>query len=426
MPQQSVDDMLAQAAKQYKGPQGNAAASTTQTAPNEDWKLWQTSEQGAQATPGVLDRVQSQLQDIMAPSPDSEGGFERFAHGFMRSSLNTLEHPLDTLGSAVKESLPLMPLIHDLRGRDDLAPYINSPHPAIDFAADQAGGIGGGTVLGVGSGAALEGGLKGGGALKNIIRPSPSPTVVSPAEMASRRLAQAVMPPTRDATSFINAAPLEVPSILQHAQESGNPLNTQLEFVKAAEAHAQQVRDFYENQVLKPNDKLVKTTGSGFGSRMGEGPDTYAKLSEIDKRIADINNQLSSSYGKLNPGDTREALASKTSLENEAARLRDILHYNLSRAIGISPEQIADLRQRVGRSYELANDTNAAVTSRMQGEGRAAQRPLHLSQLPARFLQTLSGGPNVIADRAFQRAIKAFPGEPQPLSSPKDLMPRDK
>ena len=262
-------------------------------------------------------------------------------------------------------------------------------------------------------GAAFGGGIKGAAKVSDILRPTSSPDIVMPGEMAARKLSAAVLPATKVASSFIKAAPDEVPNILAHAKETGNPLKTQLEFSKAAEGNAQNARNFYENQVLKPNDKMVRTSGTGFGRQTGEGPDTYASLTDIDKRIVDINKQLDKPT--LNADDARKALATKTDLQTEAGKLRDLLHTHLSQATGIAPEDIANLRERVGRSYELAHDTDAAVTARMQAAGKADQGPLHLSQIPGRMLEAVWGGPVAIADRQFQRAVRNFPGEAQPL-----------
>lgn len=250
---------------------------------------------------------------------------------------------------------------------------------------------------------------------KQWARPTSSPSVVPRSEMAARNLAAAVLPATKDASNFIQAAQQEVPNVLDYAKRTQNPLNTQLEFSKAAHGYAQEVRDVYEGDVLGPSEKKsVKTTGTGFGRQNAEGPDTYATLGEIDKRIGDINKQLDAPA--MNADDARRALSSKTQLQAEASALRDILHKNLSEATGLTPEQVADLRQRVGRSYELANDTDAAVTQRMQAVGKAEQAPLVPSQmLSSAWNKFVVGGRVSIADRAFQRAIRNFPGQSEPL-----------
>ena len=318
-------------------------------------------------------------------------------------------HPIQAAKGIARSEMGSEPMAEQVAG------YTQSKHPLADITGDLAGGAALSGLMGAaGEGAEAAGGIKG------YLRPTSSPEIVPPAEMAARNLAQAVIPPAKDATPFIKAAPLEVPNIADYARRTygrptDKPFNTQLEFSKAAQGSAQEARNLYENQVLGPNDKTVKTTGTGFGRRTGESPETFAKLSDIDKRIVQINKELSPAYGKLNVGDTREALAGRTALEHEVNSLTDILHRNLSQATGIPPEDIANLRQRVGRSFELANDTNAAVTSRMQGEGRTKLADLKMSNIPARLLETIRGGPTAISDRAFQRAIKNYPGEAQPL-----------
>jgi hypothetical protein len=249
---------------------------------------------------------------------------------------------------------------------------------------------------------------------KSYLRPTPSESVVPAPEMASRRLAQAVLPRGKDAASFIKAAPEEVPNILAHAKETGNPLNTQLEFSKAAQGHAQNVRDFYENQILKPNDREVSVPAN-YGGEKANREGNSARLSDIDRRVVQINKELSGAYKKGSADDVRSSLASKADLESERDKLTGILHNELAKSTGLDPLDIAGIRQRVGRAYELGNDVESAVIGRMQGEGKADQGPFHLSQIPAKAIETIRGGPTAIADRAFQRSIRNFPGEPQPL-----------
>lgn len=319
------------------------------------------------------------------------------------------------IGTSVLDASPVGSFIpgSDQRLRDTLS---STGHDLAIAPAETAGRLTGPAIALHGAQSAIEGA---GSGIQSALRPESSPGVVSPAEMASRKLSAAVLPATKDASNFIKAAPLEVPNIREYAARTGNPMKTQLEFSKAAQGSAGEARDYYENKILKPNDKLVDTTGTGFGDRSGEGPRASAKLSDIDKRVVEINKQLDKP--SLNSDDARRALASKADLQAEASKLRDILHSNLSKATGLQPEDIQNLRQRVGRSYELGNDTDAAVTARMQAEGKTDQGPLAIHQIPAKLLETIRGGPTAIADRQFQRAIKNFPGQPQPLPTIRNL-----
>jgi len=337
------------------------------------------------------------------------------------AGLNALTHPEQLVTSAVMSSPPVQAytaardFVKHLQGQPN-ATDEQAKHPVqnllqnVESAAGTAGAMGLPEAIDTGMGSVSNGVQM----AKNWMRPPTSPSVVPRNEFAARQLSAAVLPAGKDAANFINAAKEEVPNILDYAKQTGNPLNTQLEFSKAAQGYAQQVRGVYENNVLGPSaNKLVRTTGTGYGQRMGEGPDTYATLGDIDKRITALNTQLDAPT--LNADDARRALATKSELKAEAAGLRDILHKNLSETTGLTPDQIANLRQRVGRSYELANDTDAAVTARMQSVGKADLKPVKFSELPSQAYQYVQGGPVPIADRAFQRAIKNFPGQSQPL-----------
>jgi hypothetical protein len=331
-------------------------------------------------------------------------------------ALGAILHPLDTAGSVIQGTVHLAQagLGNPIPAAQDAIPAVQSvmqqPGQAIPAAIGQAAVLGGaGELASPVIGAAGDTAQR----VKSYMRPASSPSIVPRTEMAARQLAANILPADKDAPDFIKAAQQEVPNILDYAKRTGNPLNTQLEFSKAAQGYAQEVRGLYEDKVLGPNDKLVDTTGTGFGDRSGEGPATTAKLSDIDQRVIEINKQLDKP--SLNADDARRALASKTDLQAEASRLRDILHQSLADATGLQPQDIADLRQRVGRSYELANDTDAAVTKRMQAAGKADQAPLKVSQIPGQALNVVRGGPVPIADRAFQKIISNFPGESQPL-----------
>ena len=408
MGQAAQPDPFVEAAKDFHP---SAPVTPDASDASEDWKLWQPQSGGNTPPGGLLDALKENWRSNTEPLP-SDGTLGTAVHNIGGRAAKTFTapflHPMETIKGMV--DIPTSGGISLIKSGIDRAREFGQDYSKDKpLAFENLAGDAAGTVLQGGLMSAGEAGING---ARNF-RPTPSPDIVPPTEMAARKLSQAVLPATKDASNFIKAAPLEVPNILESAKQAGNPLRTQLEFSKAAQSHANNIRDFYKNQILGPNDKMVKTSGTGFGRQQGEGPDTYASLSDIDKRITALNKQLDAP--SLNADDARRALASKGDLEREAGGLRKILHDNLSQATGMTPEQVADVRQRAGRSYELANDTNAAVTGRMQAEGKTDLGPIHLSQIPSQLLERLRGGPTAIADRQFQRAIKNYPGEAQPL-----------
>lgn len=398
-------------------------ASSTQSRPQIDPATGERVPQSAVGTvippppttpqPSIWAQIKSNWQSNTQPQDTGHPLIDAVHNIGGRAAQNLVSpvlHPIDTakglLGTMTQS--PWLTALQATKG------YMDSGHPLENVAGDTIGSLLQGGLIGAGT-AASPGVGRGLDNFRQWARPISSEGIVPPTETAARRLTQTIIPANKDATSFIAAAQSEVPNIRAFAARTNNPLNTQLEFSKAAAGHAGEVSDFYKNQILGPNDRSVDTTGTGFGRRTGEGPATSARLSDIDQRISDINQQLSPAYGKLNAGDTREALASKTSLQNEAAGLRTILNNELAKSTGLTPDQISDIRQRVGKSYELANDTDAAVTGRMQGEGRADLGSVTLSHIPGQFLEFLRGGPTQISDRAFRRVISGYPGDPRPL-----------
>jgi hypothetical protein len=253
-------------------------------------------------------------------------------------------------------------------------------------------------------------------------RPSPNPSIVPPEEMAARNLTNAINPAPQRASQYIQAAQREVPNVIDYANRTGNPLNTQLEFSKAAEGNAKEARTHYEDNILGPNADQRVTAPEGYGGKSytpgGENPTTTTSLGDIDDRIVAINKELDKP--RLNASDNRTALASEAELQAEKSQLTDMLHRSLADLTGLQPEDIANLRQRVGRSYELANDTNAAVTGRGLQEGKPGSliHGLGAGQLAMKAVDLARGGPTAVADRSFQRAIANFPGQAEPLPQP--------
>ncbi len=377
-------------------------------------------QQALQMVKHPLDSLESASHPIPMPRDASMGEMvENDLANAAAGVAGAIRHPLDTVGGALKSGLGTIPAVENAANAlvragggkspfPDAAPLVpNNPVDASRMLGLAGATAGAASFLPEAAGVAGEALSKGSSAVENYLRPKPSPLIVSKNEMAARGLAQAILPDVKDAPNFIQAASKEIPNVLDYARKTGNPLNTQLELAAAAKGSAKEVRDFYENQLLGDiAGKGVDTTGTGFGSRTGEGPSTQATLSEIDSRIGELNKFLDAP--RLNVDDARKALASKADMQAEAAKLRDILHQTVADARGITPEQVADIRQRVGRSYELANDIDAAVTKRQLQVGSEAQAPQSVGRIPEQMLHDQIGGRMGIADRAMQKALKPF------------------
>jgi len=227
-------------------------------------------------------------------------------------------------------------------------------------------------------------------------------------EMAARGMARAINPPVQEWPGHIEATQAEAGNIQEFAKRNQLPLKTQLDWAKAARGAADEAKNVFQNDVLKPHaDDTVSVSGSEYrGKTVGEGQN--AKLSDINKRITDINDELRPDYRKAQQGQTRTALASDADLKAEHGALTKILHEELGKRTGMSPEDIAGMRQRFGRQYTIADQTEAAANARASPAGKANEGrdlPTNKAGLVARGINKLRGGPEKIADKAFQKAL---------------------
>ena len=250
-----------------------------------------------------LDALESASQPIPMPRDATMGEMvENNLTNAAGSVAGIIRHPLQTAEGILSSGFGARPLVENAedailqaagkpaRWNTPLVP--NNPVDA-SRAIGSALALGGLGELGGAAASALPDAAykvgdaisKGSDAVENYLRPKPSPLIVSKQQMAARGLAQAVLPDLKDAPNFINAAAQEIPNILEYAKKTNNPLNTQLELAEAAKGHAQAITDFKNNQLMgELANKYVDTSGTGFGSQVGEGPRTQATLGDIDQR----------------------------------------------------------------------------------------------------------------------------------------------
>jgi hypothetical protein len=245
---------------------------------------------------------------------------------------------------------------------------------------------------------------------------SRKPIPIAP-EDAARGLTKSVNPSVNEWPGYIKANAQEAGNIKAFAEKNNIPLKTQLDWAKAARGAAEESRGYFQQKILGPHaTEQVTTTGSGFkGPNAGEGQ--TATLAEVDKRIVKINDELRSAYQKRESGQTREALANEPDLVAERDALTDILHRELAKRTGMTPDQVAGIRQRYGRMYSVADQTDAAVNQRQSSAGKANEGrrgvPVSVAGVGVDlFNRVVRGGPEGIANRGFVRALdktKAIP-----------------
>jgi hypothetical protein len=418
-----------------------AASTSVSTAPgNDPWEAAAKSNGSSPAAaatapekPGILDRADEAITSTLAPNPanyssaiktnaiEAPKTLGREVYSGAKSILGApgaiyhaiTDKPTPEETGLSPEQLPIyrMGIKPVANAIQDYSSGKVTPDAALENAPE-AIGQGAGTV--VGSKIAETIGPKAIGAAGEAISRKPIP--IAP-EDAARGLTKAVNPSVNEWPNYIKANAEEAGNIKAFAEKNNLPLKTQLDWAKAAKGAADETNGYFKEKVLGPHaNETVSTTGTGFkGKASGEGQ--TATLAEVNKRIGDINDELRSAYQKREVGQTREALANEPELKAEQKALADILHKELAQRTGLTPEQIGGIRQRFGRMYSVADQTEAAVNQRQSSAGKANEGrrdvPVSVAGVGVDlFNRVVRGGPEGIANRGFVRALdktKAIP-----------------
>jgi hypothetical protein len=417
-----------------------ASTSVSTTSDNDPWEAAAKSNGSSPAAaatapekPGLLDRADEAITSTLAPNPQNYSSavktnaievpktLGREVYSGAKSILGApgaIYHAITDKPTAEEtglsqEQLPIyrMGIKPVANAIQDYSSGKVTPDAALENAPE-AIGQGAGTV--VGSKIAETIAPKANGAAGEAISRKPIP--IAP-EDAARGLTKAVNPAVNEWPNYIKATAQEAGNIKTFAAKNNLPLNTQLDWAKAARGAATENQGYFNEKVLGPHaNEEVATAGTGFkGKNAGEGQ--TATLGEIDRRIATINKQLNSAYNKREAGQTMEALANEPELTAERDGLNEILRDQLAKRTGMTPEQVAGIRQRYGRMYSIGDQTEAAVNQRQSSAGKAAEgrRDVPTTVVGAGtdlFNRVIRGGPEGISNKAFVKALsktKAIP-----------------
>ena len=373
-------------------------------------------------TPGLLDTMKrnfdSNTQGAQPGDGMISGGLKDIGAGG-GDVVRAIAHPIDTIKSMFSTPDPGMAMIAKGLGDDTADKQIMAtPHPS---AMRTLGQIGTGAALGEVGGEALGAAGEAASGLKDFVRPSPSSSVVSPEEMAARNVAKTVLPPGGIKPEFLKSLQSELPAVKAYAQRTGNPLNTQMEGMKAAQGVAQEGLDHFNNNILGPVEAEKVTLGAG-KTDLG----STATLRQVSDEIGSLNKQVTTAKAS-NAGDALTIMAKKGGVMDQLSYLRGVLYDNLSTKTGIPAEKLQTLREGYGGQYGLADNLESAENARLTRSGQRSQgqetinlKPPSLLELPSRFLTTVRGGEQAIADRQFGRALRPIVGaEPErPAYSP--------
>jgi hypothetical protein len=382
------------------------------------------SQAAAQPPSSILQTLQSNFDNNSraVPSDGSENGGSRvrawlqnLSGSTARATLGPLVHPMDTF----VDNGPVMAAMHPERGStaSPLDGLRSNPGVAIPRLL--------GTVLPL----AIDGMARGGAA-------AGAESLISPAEVAARATTKAINPPAASAQNMIEALMSQGPDIKNYAAQNNLKLSGVLDYAKIAQKLADETHGQYremldphaQNQVAVPaNIYQGKTLARPSLSRPSpssprEMPDNSgaatATLGDVSNRLTEINKLTNPAYNKPTEAGS-DAAISRLGLEHEAGILSDILHRNLGAAAGVAPEDVAALRQRIGKLNTIGDLSNAAVNAR---SGQEANLSYGTQSVPhgkmsafAHGVNFIRGGSNAIANRALVKSLN-ISGQPNLFS----------
>jgi hypothetical protein len=241
---------------------------------------------------------------------------------------------------------------------------------------------------------------------RQFIRPTSSPSIVSPEEVQAQKIAQSILPPGGIKPELVKSIQQEAPAVVEYAQRTGNPLNTQAEGLKAAQGVAQEGLEHYKTEVLAPvanRSVVLDPTSTELGDK--------ATIGDIDSRISYLNKLINTA--KATSAGDAAAIRARSQWDDEVSYLRGKLYSSLEHTTGIPQEDLQNLREGYGGEFSLANQLEAAQNARLTRVGEQAQgktsiniRRPSILEAPGMAYNALKGGEQAIADRQFSAAIK--------------------
>lgn len=353
----------------------------------------------------------------------------QYGGNVVRSTVNMLAHPLDQAHSEVDtvRSAVSHPLDAAQRALDQTHAEVDAARAnPSKFVANVIGTIGTGAILGELASPAIAAATRIIPRIPGAVSEAktaftdatyPKNLSLTPEEVTAQKVVRSLQPDPAAVPNVKSASP-EIPDALAYAQREGIPQNGKLDTAKALQGRADEIQAHYDDNILKPNKTQVQTVPGNYdGATVG---DSKATLGQINDRVDVINRELKSNFRKKLSSQTTEANASDADLLSEKGQLTTILHDKLGELTGISPEDIAAMRQRAGKLRSLAQevadsankDTLAAGKREVSGGTFSIRNPIEGLQ------DKVGGGQEVIGNRSWKQTLDSIQPAEKPLAQP--------
>lgn len=392
---------------------------------------------------GMWSHLRSYLDTSTTPSTETnpiKKGLDDFGRGVAASTIGAINHPLQTIegmgasfvaAGVTPEGYPMFPYVPGKQGAADRAANEGAQRQAQEQVDQQAQTIKEHPIYAAGQfvGPILAThaitGAPGGAADLQQRFGNPKSSFVPPEEAQVREFVKSLRLPVGEIEPTVqnllgpNGDASSVRVVQQWAAARGKPINTPLDFAKAANAVGSELERSFKENVLGPyeNVKVKLPPGS---SNIGMGEGNYTSLGAIDERLASINKKLILARKAAENGNPSQLAIEP--LEAEASVLRNVFYRELANQTKLPADTLVQMRRQYGKLYSIED----AMTRAANGQTTRAQSiPRSVPEAAIRLGHKLTGGEEGVFNRGFRRTLPNFPVDPNaPKPANKELPDR--
>lgn len=221
-----------------------------------------------------------------------------------------------------------------------------------------------------------------------------------PAELAAE-ITDAVNPPGKGMAQFQAKVQKQLPHIVEYAKKNGITLESRADFFQAAKGAADQMKRFYNDEILGPVRHELVEAPKGYQGGTSVNAQS-ATLGQMESRLKTLNATLNPAYEQ---GGVAINAAEKTAMTAEAAALRDVLNHEIASRMGMTPDEVAQIRTASGEIASIRDKTQLALNAERHAANARERAPLTVNPFG-------KGPRTFVLDKAVDKAANFVRGNP--------------
>lgn len=417
-PQASAPNPYQQAAERFVDPGKTSMSAGTKTFAQAHPDQSQTASQRfirSAGMPTSANEATGMLQNILSPqaSPTSPGFGQTLpiVGPLFRAQRELWDNP-DPQAS-IRKFIPVLgPIAYNMQKQIDKGDYAGASGSGVNLLAQILGGKG---AMEKPLAQTIRAKAAAPGLMDEALARAPQPKTITTGTAAAN-IRDAVNPLPKTAKAFEKNVADNLDYARDAARRGGFDIKSRDTLANAFKMAGDEARAMYYDQILGPvKDTEVPTTGIK-GYEGGSSSPNFAKLSQLDARLSEINAEMRGAYEKGGVA-ARAAVKSKGELTSEAAQIRNVLYREIATRRGFDPDYVGQMRARFGQMDDIADKVTQSINRNRFNENAAKQGekvPHTVAEAAFRAANTAKrkvlGHP---ADRVISKTISRMDEAPQ-------------